>query len=448
MANFYNHYDRGHTNAYAVKDVQPLNDALEDQDLTVNDMVVAATAPRTPRRKSLDTGGADPHVEALASAETEIAAIRYAVRVLAGAPTAEVTAWLTGYGYTVSRGIVSREVSAYRDVHDLSDGARDQDIPPAGGRTEHAHRAPGSDGEDGMASVGEIDPAVPTQDREFASGYRGHPIGDTCGDADSGGRKPGTSRAAPMTESTEVPQREQRAPWVAFACYAVAVVSLAVSLNTSWRFFDRVLHIPSTYGERYVMFAVAELALVVCGAGMAVNVHRDGRPGSFQVIVWSMCAAMAYMAWAESATEEAVGRILLGPVLGTVMLHLGLGLELRARHQHAGTVARIGRELRERCLSRLGLADDGRDAAQRTRDRKAYAAAALSRPRRWPWSRQARLERALLAAGVADDEVMRDRMLARLAVIRHAHELSILDQPSPWHRRLAEPLPTPRPRAV
>jgi len=241
---------------------------------------------------------------------------------------------------------------------------------------------------------------------------------------------------------TEAPQQEQRAPWAAFACYVVAVVSLAVSLNTSWRFFDRVLHIPSAYGERFVMFAVAELALVVCGAGMAVNVHRDGRPGSFRVIVWSMCAAMAYMAWAESAAEEAVGRILLGPVLGTVMLHLGLGLELRARHQHTGAVARIARELRERCLSRLGLADDGRDAAQRTRDRKAYAVAVLSRPRRWPWSREARLERALLAAGVADDEAMRDRMLARLAVVRHAHELSALAQPSPWHHRPVGPLPS------
>jgi hypothetical protein len=426
MANFYNHYDRGHTNAYAVKDVQPLNDALEDQDFTVNDTVVAATVPRIPRRKSLDTGRADPHVEALASAETEIAAIRYAVRVLAGAPTTEVMAWLAGYGYTVSRSVVSPEVSAYRDVHDLTDDACDQDIPPAGGHTQHAQRDPGCDGEDDdMASVGEIDPT-----------------------GDAGGRERDIWRAGPTTETTQAPQPEQRAPWVAFACYAVAVVSLAVSLNTSWRFFDRVLHIPSTYGERYVMFAVAELALVVCGAGMAVNVHRDGRPGSFQVIVWSMCVAMAYMAWAESATEEAVGRILLGPVLGTVMLHLGLGLELRARHQHTGTVARIGRELRERCLSRLGLADDGRDAAQRTRDRKAYAAAALSRPRRWPGSRQARLERALLAAGVADDEVMRDRMLARLAVICHAHELSALDQPSPWHRRPAEPLPSPRSRAV
>jgi hypothetical protein len=298
---------------------------------------------------------------------------------------------------------------------------------------------------DTMASIAEPDPTVLNGDRDFSSGHRRPHIGDG---ADVVGQEPDTLGTGPMTAIADAPQLEQRAPWVAFACYVVAVVSLAVSLNTSWRFFDQVLHIPSTYGERYVMFAVAELALVVCGAGMAVNVHRDGQPGSFRVIVWTMCGAMAYMAWAESATEEAVGRILLGPVLGTLMLHLGLGLEVRARHQRTGIVARIGRELRERCLSRLGLADDGRDAAQRTRDRKAYAAAGLSRPRRWPWSRQSRLERALLAAGIADDEAMRDRMLARLAVVRHAYELSTLDLPSPWHQRSAESLPSPRPRAV
>lgn len=260
-------------------------------------------------------------------------------------------------------------------------------------------------------------------------------LGDNATDAPKprrGGPGAHIDAARQQGKSALIPPREQRPPWVAFACYAVAVVSLPVSLNTSWRFFDRVLHIPTASGERYVMFAVAELALVVCGAGMAINVQRDGRPGSFRAIVWAMCSAMAYMAWAESAPEEAIGRILLGPVLGTVMLHLGLGLELRTRHQHTSTAARIGRELRERCLSWMGLSDDERDAAQRTRDRKAYRAAALCRPQRWPWSRQARLERALLAAGVADDPIMRERLLSRLAVVCHADALATLTPLSPW----------------
>jgi hypothetical protein len=447
MANYYHHYHADRADAHAVKHVQAQDLAPEGPDISVQDTLAATTVSRTARRKSCDTGRTDPHAEALTNAKTKTAAIRYAVGVLAGAPPSEIMAWLARYGYKVSRSMVSPEVSAYKHANGLATGGRGQAAPPTKGDRGYVRRGSGGGGHT-TASVRETDLSVPTGDSDFSYVYRAHRNGDACDGGDARGQESDTSGARLATQITDAPQLEQRAPWVAFACYAVAVVSLAVSLNTSWRFFDRVLHIPSTYGERYVMFAVAELALVVCGAGMAVNVHRDGRPRSFRLIVWGMCAAMAYMAWAESSTEEAVGRILLGPVLGTVMLHLGLGLELRARHQHTGTVARIGRELRERCLSRLGLADDGRDAAQRTRDRKAYAAAALSRPRRWPWSRQTRLERALLAAGVADDEAMRDRMLKRLAVVSHAHKLSALDQPSPWHPQPVQPAPSPKPRVL
>jgi hypothetical protein len=218
-----------------------------------------------------------------------------------------------------------------------------------------------------------------------------------------------------------------------------------VSLNTSWRFFAEVLHIPTAYGERYIMFAVAEMALVVSGAGMAANVRRTGRPGSFRLVVWGMCAVSAYMAWKMSNFEEGLGRVILGPLLGTIMLHLALGLELRTRHHRTGVLARVGSELRERLLSRLGLADDERDALQRTRDRAAFRAAQLSLPRRWRWSREARLQRALLAANVADDAHMRDKMLARLSVLRHAHELTTHDQSSPW---LMEPVDVPAPDVV
>lgn len=227
-------------------------------------------------------------------------------------------------------------------------------------------------------------------------------------------------------------QTPQRAPWITFACYFVALATLTVSLNTSWRFFDEVLHIPTAYGERQIMFAVAEMALIVSGAGMAANVRRTGQPGPFRLVVWAMCGVSAYMAWKMSNFEEGLGRVILGPVLGTIMLHLALGLELRTRHHRTGTLARVGGELRERLLSRLGLADDDRDALQRTRDRAAFRAAQLSLPRRWRWSREARLQRALLAANIADDAHMRDKMLARLSVLRHAHELTTHDQSSPW----------------
>lgn len=240
-------------------------------------------------------------------------------------------------------------------------------------------------------------------------------------------------QAAPhVAPAATTQQPPERAPWITFACYFVALASLTVSLNTSWRFFAEVLHIPTAYGERYIMFTVAEMALVVSGAGMAANVRRTGRPGSFRLVVWGMCAVSAYMAWKMSNFEEGLGRVILGPLLGTIMLHLALGLELRTRHHRTGVLARVGHEMRERLLSRLGLADDERDALQRTRDRAAFRAAQLSLPRRWRWSREARLQRALLAANVADDAHMRDRMLARLSVLRHAHELTTHDQYSPW----------------
>lgn len=380
-----------------------------------------------------ETGDTDPHAQALSTAKTKTAAIRYAVAALAGAPPAEVMAWLGRYGIQVSRSKVSPQVKAYRDAHRPTNEAAPGDPgiveqpPSTSGNTQIA-TPPASRWDTSRAdatllpnppTAGDTPPDVPPEHR----GHPGYPLDSTAGDSTAAGEQPARAGSC---------WRFRPDVTVALACYMVAVVSLLVSLTTSWRFFDSVLHIPTTNGERLIVFGVAELALVVCGAGMALNVRRHGRPGSFRAIVWAMCAAMAYMAWAMSPIEEAIGRILLGPVLGTIMLHLGLGIELRAHHQRTGTIARIGRELRERCLSRLGLADDGRDAAQRTRDRKAYQAAALSRPRRWPWSRQARLERALLAAGVADDPVMRDRMLARLAVVRHASSLAALSQPSPW----------------
>lgn len=368
----------------------------QDRD-TRDEAAGTSAAPDREREVPAIANTSDEHRKVLAQAKNEVTRIRYAVDVLGGAQPAEVLAWLSHYGHTVALRKVAPEVKAYRDAH-------------------------GSDVS--AARVGSGTEPTPTA---FAV-QRNAPAADSAFDhhpnIDPSARTP--------SRDTGHASLEQRTPWVAFACYAVAAVSMTVSLNTSWRFFDLVLHIPTANAERWIMFAVAELALFVCGAGMAVNVHRTGHPGSFRTVVWSMCAAMAYMAWAMSSPGEALGRILLGPVLGTVMLHLGLGLELRAHHQHAGVAARIGRELRERFLGRLGLGDDGRDAAQRTRDRKAYRAATLSRPHRYPWSRAAKLERALVASGVADDESLRQRMLARLAVLQHAHELAGLTQNSPW----------------
>jgi hypothetical protein len=162
------------------------------------------------------------------------------------------------------------------------------------------------------------------------------------------------------------------------------------------------------------------------------------------VFAWLLCALAGYMAWQLSGVAEGIARVALGPVLGLVMLHLALGIEIRTHHTRSTTWARIGRELRERVLSRLGLSNDERDALARTRDRAARRVARLSLARMVPL-RTVRVARALRASNVAHDPIMRARMMAELAAIRHAAKLATLPQPCPW----GEPFmntPTDNPR--
>lgn len=230
--------------------------------------------------------------------------------------------------------------------------------------------------------------------------------------------------------NTNEAKDEKATPPGAFGFYLVSVMSLLVSLDTSWLFFEERLHIENLW-IRGGMFAVLEAALIACGVGMAAGVRRHGRPGPAQLSAWTLCALSAYMAVALAGPVDGFARVALGPVLGMIMLHHALGIEKREHANNTGTLARLAREIRERVLSRLGLANDERDAARRTRDRAARRVAKLSlRPH--VLFRQARLDRALAAANVAHDPEMRKVMLAELAARRHAGELATLAQESPW----------------
>jgi hypothetical protein len=221
-------------------------------------------------------------------------------------------------------------------------------------------------------------------------------------------------------------------PRGATAFYLVSVASMVVSVNTSWRYFGDVLQI-TNIAERATMFAVLELALIACGIGMRAGVNSEsGRPGPARFVAWSLCALSAFMAWQIAGPLAGSARVLLGPVLGLVMLHLALGIEWRAHESHrAGTWSRIAHELRERVLSRVGLADDQRDALTRTRHRAADRAARLSVARH-AILRDRRLGRALAAAGVAHDDTLRDRMLSARAVLANVSALRDLSQAAPW----------------
>lgn len=213
--------------------------------------------------------------------------------------------------------------------------------------------------------------------------------------------------------------------------YAVALLSIGVSVDTSWRFFEQRLGITDTW-ERVALFSVLEAALIACGWAMRGGVRRDGRPGPARLVAWALTAFAAFAALSLSGPIAGTARVLLGPVLGLVMLHLALGIEIRAKRQRTTTWARIGRELRERVLSLLGLGDDGRDALARTRDRAALRAAKLALASRWtPW-RKARLRKALHVSHVAHDPAQRDRMLRELGVLQHADKLAETTQPAPW----------------
>jgi hypothetical protein len=219
--------------------------------------------------------------------------------------------------------------------------------------------------------------------------------------------------------------------------FGVAFVGTLVSIDTSWRFFGERLHITATW-ERAGMFAVIELALLACGIAMAGGVRRGDGPGPARFLAWALCAAAGYMALDLAGLTEGLARVALGPVLAVVCLHLALGIEIKARRGvRSGTFARIGRELRERALSRLGLADDERSALTRTRQRAAVRAAAIATSRR---PGRAALRRAVLKSGAATDADMRTLLLDTRAALGAVDRLTDKVLDNPW--TAAVPVPS------
>jgi len=237
--------------------------------------------------------------------------------------------------------------------------------------------------------------------------------------------------------------------------YLVSVVATLISADTSYRFFGEKLGItglpvstpafgPFSAGhvdlERVLLFGVVELALFALAYAMRANVIRVGRPGPAQWVAWSICAFAAFAAWELSGPVAGTARVLLGPVLALVMLHLALGLEVHVRRGESSSVwAQAAREVRERVLSRVGLGNDHRDALARTRDRAALRTARLAveiagtpKDTKAYAAKVAKLRKALHASNVAHDPGMKARMMRELSTLRHAESLAGLDQTAPW----------------
>ncbi|PKT67892.1 hypothetical protein CW362_38000 [Streptomyces populi] len=238
-------------------------------------------------------------------------------------------------------------------------------------------------------------------------------------------------------------QKRLGGPAVKVAALA-ALGCTAYSADTSWRFAADYLDMAGT-AERAGMFAAAELALFATALMARQNLGTQGSPGLPGTLVWVITGVQVIPAYAESGPIGGTVRAFVGPVMAAMLWHLAMGIELRLHTPGAashGLIAVLGREARERLLSRLGIAARDRDAAQITRDRATARAVALAArlAERTPEQRRnrrgqrltRRLSKAVGRAAVGTDPLQRAQLLDQLAARRHALSLATVPLPSPW----------------
>ncbi|MER6424647.1 hypothetical protein, partial [Streptomyces sp. NPDC001137] len=238
-------------------------------------------------------------------------------------------------------------------------------------------------------------------------------------------------------------QKRRGNPTVLVAALAALGCTL-YSAETSWSFAADYLDIAGT-AERVSMFAAAELGLFATALMARQNLTAQGAPGAPGTLVWIITGVQVIPAYAESGPIGGTVRAFAGPVLAAILWHLAMGIELRLRTPGAashGLIAVLGREARERVLSRLGIAARDRDAAQITRDRATTRAVALAsrlaertpeQQRSWRGRRiTRRLSKAVGRASVGTDPLQRAQLLDQLAARRHALALATVPLPSPW----------------
>ncbi|MGW8700138.1 hypothetical protein ACWGOK_24885 [Streptomyces eurythermus] len=253
-----------------------------------------------------------------------------------------------------------------------------------------------------------------------------------------------TMGAAPATPGrTDSEEKRPRNGAVAAAALA-ALGCTAYSADTSWRFAADYLDVAGT-AERASMFAAAELGLFATALMARQNLTTQGTPGVPGTLVWVISGVQVIPAYAESGVVGGTVRAFVGPVMAGMLWHLAMGIELRLRTPGAaskGMVATLGREARERLLSRLGIAARDRDAAQITRDRATTRAVDLAtrlaelttqqRQSRRGRRLTRRLSKAIGRASVGTDPAQRAELLAQLAARRNALTLATIPLSSPW----------------
>jgi hypothetical protein len=212
-----------------------------------------------------------------------------------------------------------------------------------------------------------------------------------------------------------------------------SAMATIISADTSFRYFRDELGITDLW-ERLAMFTVVEVVLVACGSAERAKVRRDpsARPGLPAFVAWAWCGVAAWMAFHLSGLNAGLTRVLLGPVLAVVMLHLALRAEAGARQRKSSVWSKVREEFRERLLSWIGLDNVGRTAAVRIQDRNMDRLLSL-RTSRWPKRavRKRRL-RALRKSGAAHSPERMRYLMEQIAAEQHLETLFEQPYRSPW----------------
>lgn len=154
---------------------------------------------------------------------------------------------------------------------------------------------------------------------------------------------------------------------------APAALALGMSADTSYRFLGAALDITNEW-ERALLCGVAEAAIV------ALTVYAWAtRTKGPAYLAYAAVLVQAVPAFQVSGGVGGPVRVVLGPVLLAVMLHLLLGLELRMSGERSeGILGAALRELRERVTASLGIGRRGADSAAIARSRAADRAVNLA----------------------------------------------------------------------
>lgn len=154
---------------------------------------------------------------------------------------------------------------------------------------------------------------------------------------------------------------------------APASLALGMSADTSYRFLGIALDIID-HRERLALCGVAEAAIVA----LTVYAWATGSKGA-AYLAYAAVLVQGIPAFAVSGSVGGPVRVVLGPVLLAVLLHLLLGLELRMSGRKSDSLfASAMRELRERLTAYLGIGRRGADSAAIARSRAADRAVDLA----------------------------------------------------------------------